>query len=123
MSEHLNQITSDKSRKVSINGKDYVIPISTHDRYASRPESLEHMCFAQFSIWYVPMSNQNKKLKLDGIMSDHEIFCPHLNERKCMPLVIKLNDSSLGCMRLRQFPAILKFHKPGGRKCARVLLQ
>ena len=112
MEKYLNE-TSDKSKKVSINDKEYVVPISPHERYASRPDELEHMCFAQFLVWYEPLSNQAKIPKNEG-MSNHKIICPHLTDDpkpKRLPLMIRLKDPLLGCMKLRQFEAILKFHK------------
>ena len=105
MSKYLNRKT-EKSRIVEINGEDYIIPICFHERYAARPDSLEHMCFAQFKIWYTPLSECPKKSKLEGL-SKHEIVCPHLDEPECMPFVIELKDS-LGFMRLRQFELVLK---------------
>ena len=112
MSKYLNQKTNktENTRSVRINGKDYVIPISKHDRYASRPDSLEHMCFAQFLLWYKPLTNQPKKAKLEDL-SSQEIICPHQAKPKKMPIVIQLKDPLLGCMNLREFEAVLKFHK------------
>lgn len=101
---------TEKSRKVTINDKKYILPISPHERYAARPDSLEHMCCAQFMIWYEPISSKNKKQKLDEF-SSHEIICPHLEQPECMPFVIDLKDPTLGSMKLRQSEAVLKFHK------------
>ena len=112
MSKYLNQksIKTENTRSVRINEKDYVIPISKHDRYASRPDSLEHMCFAQFLLWYKPLTNEPKKAKFEDF-SSHEIICPHQTKPKKMPIVIQLKDPLLGCMKLREFEAVLKYHK------------
>ena len=112
MSNFFNQTTNktENTRSVRINDKNYVIPISKHERYASRPSSLEHMCFAQFLIWYKPLTNQTKKTKYEEL-SSHDIICPHQTKPEKMPIVIELKDPSLGCMKLRQFEAVLKFHK------------
>ena len=112
MSNFFNQTTNktENTRSVRINDKNYVIPISKHERYASRPSSLEHMCFAQFLIWYKPLTNQTKKTKYEEL-SSHDIICPHQKAPGKMPIVIELKDPSLGFMKLRQFEAVLKFHK------------
>ena len=109
MENFLNQ-KSEKSKKVRLNDKDYVIPTSPHERYAARPDELEHMCFAQFMIWYEPIPKHFKKQK-NNIRSQHEVICPHLKQRQYLPFLIHLKDSSLGSMKLRQFEAVLKFHK------------
>ena len=95
-----------------INDKNYIIPISKHERYASRPDSLEHMCFAQFLLWYKPLANETKRAKFEDF-SSHEIICPcpHQAKPTKMPIVIQLKDPSLGCMKFREFVAVLKFHK------------
>ena len=112
MSKFLNQKTdkTENSRIVTINGNEFLIPISPHDRYASRPDELEHMCFAQFLIWYKPLSTKVKKTENEKF-SSIKIVCPHLKNAVKLPLVIHLKDSSLGSMQLRQFSAVLKFHK------------
>ena len=100
MSKYFNQTTNktENTRSVRINDKNYIIPISKHERYASRPDSLEHMCFAQFLIWYKPLTNQTKKTKYEEL-SSHDIICPHQTKPEKMPIVIELKDPSLGCMK------------------------
>ena len=75
-----------KSRKVKretntipIGDNEYIRPPSIHEKYAARPDSLEHICLAQFVIWYesAPKNSVIGKSKLE-MMSDEEIICPHL---------------------------------------------
>ena len=46
---------------VKYKDKNYYCPPSMHDKYAARPPILEHICLAQFSIWYYSAPNRSKK--------------------------------------------------------------
>ena len=63
---------------VTIGNNEYVRPPSIHDKYAARPDSLEHICLAQFVIWYesVPKTSKSRKKQAESL-SEHEIICPH----------------------------------------------
>ena len=100
-----------ESNVINIDGTDFVAPTTPEQLYAARPDSLEHISLAQFRIWYTRISKNASKAKMMGAVSSHQIVCPHLTDPKCMPFVIKLKDPKLGFMRLRQFPAVLRFHK------------
>ena len=97
----------------------YVRPPSIHDKYAARPDSLEHICLAQFFIWYesVPKNSKNRKKKAE-YLSEHQIICPHLETPMYMPNHIQLNNPELGCMYLRERPVIMMFHKYDAEKDA-----
>ena len=97
---------------IPIGNNKYERPITIHDKYAARPDLLEHICLAQFSIWYESIPKNSKRNKqLTEAMSEHAIVCPHLETPLKMPKFIELNDSDLGCMSLRQEPMVLEFHK------------
>ena len=103
---------STTSSLISIGTSTYERPATIHDKYAARPDSLEHICLAQFSIWYESIPKNSKRNKqLTEAMSEHAIVCPHLETPLKMPKFIELNDSDLGCMSLRQEPMVLEFHK------------
>ena len=94
----------------------YEIMPSVHDQYANRPSYLEKMCFAQFVISYdkVPAS-QVKKLKFKNGISDIDDIQKIVQLDKktdiFLPLAIQLQKKQLGCLKLRSFPAVLRFHK------------
>ena len=54
---------------ISIGENEYVRPPSIHDKYAARPDSLEHMCLAQFAVWYesVPKTSKNRKKQAESL--------------------------------------------------------
>ncbi len=84
---------------------------SHHDYYAARPDSLEHICFAQFVINYVPLP-KNYQLKDDlNILSEGKIVSLNTSNETHLPIFIKLKNQQLGFMKLRMFPAILREHK------------
>ena len=100
------------SKTIPIGDNEYVRPPSIHEKYAARPDSLEHICLAQFAVWYesAPKNSARSKKKFD-VMSDEEIICPHLKTPLYMPRYIQLKIPELGCMYLREGPQILMFHK------------
>ena len=89
----------------------YKKPPTIHDKYAARPDSLEHICLAQFAQWYETVPKNSKKHKRYGEMSDQAIICPHLKTPLTMPKFIELKDQDLGCMYLREGPQVIMFHK------------
>ena len=103
---------STTSSLISIGTSTYERPATIHDKYAARPDSLEHICLAQFSIWYesVPKRSKINKTQTE-IVSDHNIVCPHLETPMKMPKYIQLNDADLGWMALRKEAMVLEFHK------------
>ena len=97
---------------VKLAGKDgyYKQTVSVHDRYAARPGGLERICLAQFATSYVPMGKLPKKANIDEDgcsknLSSQKVF----NSDIYLPKYINLNDG-MGCMRLRTYPAVLRFH-------------
>ena len=66
---------------------------SIHQKYSNRPEYLENMCLAQFSMMYesIPPYNVKKITFIDGIEnlnSIHKIFSWNMNEEIHMPAYI-----------------------------------
>ena len=50
------------------NDNKYVKPPSIHEKYAARPDSLEHICLAQFAMWYESTrSNAKEPKNLDAL--------------------------------------------------------
>ena len=81
---------------IRIGDNEYVRPPSIHDKYAARPDSLEHICLAQFVIWYesVPKTSKSRKKQAESL-SEHEIICPHLETPTYMPNYINLKVPEL----------------------------
>ena len=102
-----------KPKLISIPGSDdqFYEPQSVHEKYSNRPESLEHICLAQFAIWYVLVPKKWKKPKDIEAVSDTQVICPELSEPLQMPRYIQLKDENQSCMRLRMFPAVLRMHR------------
>ena len=103
---------------IPIGTNKYQKPPSIHEKYAARPDSLEHICLAQFAQWYETAPKNSKKQKRGIEMSEHEIVCPHLESPQTMPKFIELKDSNLGCMYLREGPQVIMFHKFDAEKDA-----
>ena len=82
-----------------------------HEKYAARPDSLEHVCLAQFAMWYEDMRQGAKMPKNSETLSEQQIFCPHLKEPVFMPKYIQLKDPKLRSMYMRQSRKVLKIHK------------
>ena len=81
------------------------------DRYVGRPKLLQTMCLAQFAMSYTYMSKPPKKTIFDKdgnseTLSSQKIF----NSDVCLPTHVKLDPVTLGYMRLRRFPLILRTH-------------
>ena len=89
----------------------YVKPASDHEKYASRPDSLEHICFAQFLMWYETTRSNAKEPKNLDTLSSHEIICPHLEKPAYLPKYIKMKDQKLRPMYLRQSKKVLMLHQ------------
>ena len=101
-----------KRKPISIGDNEYEKPFSIHEKYSSRPDSLEHISLVQFGIWYESVPKNSKRQRKESeSFSDHEIFCPHLETPLYMPKFIQLKDTELGCMYLRERPQIAMFHK------------
>ena len=111
--DDLENIEISDTKIVQIPGSDqkYINPPTVHERYAARPDSLEHICLAQFAIWYVPVPKRAKLPKDMNAESLEMIICPHLETPTFMPTFIQLKKPELGNMRLRAFPAVLRMHK------------
>ncbi len=95
---------------------DFQIMPSAHEYYANRPDYLENLCFAQFVIYYdrVPYSHTRQIKFKEGISSLNEVMKVvswDLDKEVLLPTHIKFTKKTLGCMKLRSFPAILRFHK------------
>ena len=86
------------------------------DRYANRPNELEHTCYADFATNYKP-TNADKNLEPDDIESYTEPItnietlpnsdvAPTIKNGKIIVL-----KNKLGKMRKRTFPCIMRYHK------------
>ena len=102
---------------------------TVHDRYSSRPECLEMICLAQFATSYtyaqkVPKGIQfdkegrsiriKTKISADGNETvietkENSMMCLFNSDIK-LPKYIKLQDESLGFMRARKFPVVMRIH-------------
>ena len=93
------------------NKNKYVKPPSDHEKYAARPDSLEHVCFAQFLMWYESSRSNAKEPKNANAISTQEIICPHLDNPAYLPKYIKMKDPRLRPMYLRQSEKVLMLHQ------------
>ncbi len=92
----------------------YQSSVSVNDRYACRPEVLETMCLAQFATIYTYTQKIPKDVTFDPTgkcmrpqdESDKVIF----NSEISLPKYVSLEDAALGNLRLRLYPAVLRFH-------------
>ena len=92
--------------------------ISIHEKYASRPASLEHMCLAQFAICFdtVPLKSVKAKVFDEGVCNEdtsresQKIVSWDKQLESELPTHIMLNNN-VGYMRLRGNQAILRYHK------------
>ena len=102
--------------KISIADKDgqFEEAVSIHEKYAKRPDYLEHICLAQFVMYYklIPRT-QIKGLKFENditTLNDTKKVITFLDENESeLPNEIRLAEN-LGYMRLRSFPAVLRNH-------------
>ena len=95
-------------------GKYLQVP-SIHEKYANRPEILDHICLAQFATNYDTMTErQATKVNFSngyaGLPTGKWISSWSNTLESEMPRYIKL-DSKLGNMKLRNHPSILRMHK------------
>ena len=87
------------------------------DRYEARPDYLDVMCLAQFSISYIYMGKLPKGAQISNDLDNDEFNCSSLksddqkifNQEKFLPKYIALTDG-LGFMRLRSYPSVLRIH-------------
>jgi len=108
-----NSQSNPKPDLITIPGSDqqYFEPLSVHEKYSYRPDSLEHLCLAQFAIWYVLIPKKSKVPKIEDGGSDEKIICPEMSNPQSLPKYIELNDKNKSKMRLRCFPAVLRMHR------------
>ena len=97
---------------LTIEGKvgKYKPSTSIHDKYMSRPQTLENICLAQFAIMYDRVSKTSKSENSD--VSD-TFFIASFDEgnRDPLPLAIKLSGRVEGKMKLRSCARIIRYHK------------
>ena len=104
--------------KIEGSDKTFKKATSMHDRYAARPQSIEHMCLAQFAISFD--STTGKQAQAKGVFVDdssvennEEMKIVSWNEQietTKLPRYIKLKDN-LGYMKCRTGQAVLRYHK------------
>jgi hypothetical protein len=104
---------SSNVQAITIEGRDgkYQQAVSIIDRYSGRPDCLKMMCLAQFATSYVSTSRLPKTADFDenGIskeFSSQKIFNTDIK----LPKYIKLDPKTLGFIRLRTYPAVLRVH-------------
>ena len=81
-----------------------------HERYEARPYYLEKMCLAQFATHYQYASKRPKKFTFnekEGI-SEQKSDQKNFNTEICLPKYLLLD--TLGNMRLRDRPLVLRLH-------------
>ena len=88
----------------------YTAATTVLERYVARPECLEQMCLAQFATSFTYQAKCPKTVDFDEdgcskIKSNQQIF----TSNHPLPRHIRLLDG-LGLMRLRYYPAVLRFH-------------
>ena len=87
---------------------------SIHEKYSSRPKVIENICLAQFAIMY-DNCTKHRFNKFEGAAAEQSAtytIVSWLDELQVpLPKYIKLADTSLGYMKLRGHPAVLRFHK------------
>ena len=80
---------------IPIGDNEYVRPPSIHEKYAARPDSLEHICLAQFAVWYesVPKNSARGKKKFDlmssilSFVKNFQLFFKPVSMRKNASIV------------------------------------
>ena len=130
--EEEEQESAERHGLVSIPGKEgqFKHKVQIHEKYECRPDSLKNMCLTQFAMYYdtLPASkltNDTKKNLKDeethGKSDKHKIILGKISKEQAdkgeideeeteLPTHIKLQEN-LGYMRLRNIPAVPRFHK------------
>ena len=92
----------------------YVPVASIHEKYAKRPDSLEHMTLAQFATSYDRIGNHAGKAKLSGgiasPLSDQTVVSHNKKLQVKLPIFIKLKEQEY-YMKLRGTPSVMRIHK------------
>ena len=87
---------------------DIFVP-NTLDKYASRPDSLENMCLADFASEYRNESMKNPKINDESIESYTQPVSDHIDTADSSVIIDLKND--LGKMKKRSRPCVIRWHK------------
>ena len=107
-------ILLDQTFKVKGRAGTFQREISIHERYASRPPALEHICLGQFATLYNPGKAKKGHDFQDGCskrLGEAEIF----ETKEQLPKQIQL-PGILGTMTLRGSPSVLRIHNSKRKK-------
>ena len=103
----------DRSKLISIENKPglYLPNVTPHERYALRPTCVEEISFAEFVMNYVYAAKRPKKVVFDENGSSQNVSTKKIaNSDICMPQYLEIEEDEKGCMRLRRFPLVLRYH-------------
>ena len=103
----------DRSKLVSIENKPglYLPNVTPHERYALRPVCVEEISFAEFVMNYVYAAKRPKKVFLMKMVHPRMFQQKRIaNSDICMPQYLEIEEDEKGCMRLRRFPLVLRYH-------------
>ena len=111
-SDDRKEVHTSSGMPIQIEGRTgmYTAATTVLERYVARPESLEQMCLAQFATSYTYQAKCPKTIDFDEdgsskTKSNQKIF----TSSHPLPRHIRLLDG-MGLMRLRYYPAVLRFH-------------
>ena len=111
-------VLEEGAEKIEIEGRSgfYKQSVSVVDRYSARPKYLENMVLAQFSASYVPLSKLPEKVDMtDEQVSEDKSEQEVVGDGEKLPSYIELSNK-LGFMRLRTFPAVIRYHTPKNKE-------
>ena len=109
-------VVEEGAETIEIEGRPglYKQSMSVIDRYSARPEHLLNMVLAQFAASYNPLSKLPENIDMTDKQvseekSEQEVVGDKENTK--LPKYIELSNK-LGFMKLRTFPAVIRYHTP-----------